>query len=341
MPNARQWRQRCPDYIKIQRDASGKYVSFNTTDSVLSNYKTAISNVASYINYDASLAKGLKLVAALRYDIYHYNFQNYLTPSAVSGAPSTINNFSRFSPKIGLTYNYKSIGFYGNYSEGYVPPQVGELFNSVKVPYLQPQSFFNYEIGGWLSLLNNKIYIDYSLYLLNGTNEIISVRQTDGSYQNQNSGQTKHKGIEYGVTYKPTSEWLLRFSGTNAIHCFVKDIEKGIDYSGHEIANAPHFIANAELMYKPTWAKGLRIGVEWQHMSHYFMDNANTVKYSGFDVFNVRTGYAIKHFEVWVNTLNVLNKYYAVIASKSSYGYTYNIGDPREITLGVSFKFGK
>jgi outer membrane receptor protein involved in Fe transport len=329
------------NYIKIQRDAAGKYVSFNNTDSVLSNYKTGIGNVASYINYDAHLTKGLKLIAALRYDLYHYNFQNYLAPSASSGAPSTINNFSRVTPKIGLTYNYKSVGFYGNYSQGYVPPQVGELFNSVKVPYLQPQTFFNYEVGGWLSLLQNKIYLDYSLYLLNGTNEIISVRQTDGSYQNQNAGQTRHKGIEYGITYRPNNEWMLRFSGTNAKHTFVQDIEKGIDYSGNEIAAAPKFIANSEIMYKPKWVKGLRVGAEWQHLSNYFMDNANTVKYAGFDVFNIRTGYSIKHFEVWVNALNAFNKYYAAIASKSSYGYTYNLGDPRDITLGVSFKFGK
>ncbi|MFC4233264.1 TonB-dependent receptor domain-containing protein [Parasediminibacterium paludis] len=327
--------------IKIQRNAAGKYASFNTTDSVLSNYKTGISNVASYVNYDAFLAKGLKLIAALRYDFYHYNFQNYLTPSASSGAPSTITNFSRATPKIGLTYNHKSIGFYGNYSEGYVPPQVGELFNIVKVPYLQPQTFFNYEMGGWLSLVQNTLYLDYSLYLLNGTNEIISVRQTDGSYQNQNSGQTRHKGIEYGITYRPNDEWMIRFSGTNATHTFVQDIEKGIDYSGNEIAGAPKFIANGEIMYKPIWVKGLRLGAEWQHLSNYFLDNANTGKYAGFDVFNIRTGYSIKHFEVWVNALNAFNKYYSVLASKSSYGYTYNLGDPREITLGVSVKFGK
>lgn len=329
------------NYIQIQRNAAGKYISYTNTDSLLSNYSTGINNLATYLNYELSPTKGLKIVAALRYDYYHYNFQNYLPPSASTGAPSTINDFTRFTSKVGFTYNYKLVGFYGNYSQGYVPPQVTELFNSVKVPYLQPQTFFNYEIGGWIAVLKNKLYADYSLYLLNGTNEIISVRQTDGSYQNQNAGQTKHQGIEYGITYKPTHEWSFRFSGTNAKHTFIQDVEKGINYGGNEIAGAPHFIGNAEITYKPSFVKGFRLGIEWQHLSSYYLDNANSGKYNGFDVFNVRLGYTIAKFDIWLNALNALNKYYAVLASKSSYGYSYNLGDPREITMGVSYHFGK
>ncbi len=329
------------NYIKIQRSSAGKYISYTGTDSLLSNYSTGINNLASYINYELSPARGLKIVAALRYDYYHYNFQNSLSPSASTGAPSTVNNFTKFTPKAGFTYNYKQIGFYGNYSQGYVPPQVTELFNSVKVPYLQPQTFFNYEVGGWISILENKLYADYSLYLMNGSNEIISVRQTDGSYQNQNAGQTKHQGIEYGINYKPTSQWLFRLSAANAKHTFVQDVEKGINYSGNEIAGAPHFISNAEISYKPAFVKGLRVSAEWQHLSSYYLDNANSGKYNGFNVFNLRAGYNIAKFDVWVNALNMFNQYYAVLASKSSYGYTYSLGDPREITVGISYHFGK
>ncbi|KAI9449425.1 hypothetical protein F5148DRAFT_1291549 [Russula earlei] len=291
-------------YIRIQRDSKGNYVNYTPADSLLSNYKTGISNLASYLNYEVSPVKRLKLVAAIRYDFYHYNFVNYLPASASTGAPSTANDFNRVTPKIGITYNYKQAGFYMNYSQGYVPPQVTELFNSVKVPYLLPQTFFNYEAGGWLSLLQSQLYIDYSVYLLKGTNEIISVRQDDGSYQNQNAGKTKHQGIEYGITYKPTSEWMIRYSGSNAKHRFVYDVEKGtngqVDYSGHEMAAAPHFFSNAEVVYKPSYIKGLRVGIEWQHQGSYFLDNANSGKYPGFDVFNTRAGYTITHWELWV-----------------------------------------
>lgn len=281
----------------------------------------------------------------MRYDYYHFNFDNYLPSSASTGAPSTVNNFTRTTPKLGFTYNYRQVGFYANYSQGYVPPQVTELFNSVKVPYLQPQTFFNYEVGGWITLLKSKLYADYSFYLLNGTNEIISVRQNDGSYQNQNAGKTRHKGIEYGITYRPNSQWMIRLSATNAQHTFIYVVEKGstgqVNYSGNEMAAAPHFIANAEFMYKPVFLKGFRIGAEWQHQGNYYMDDANSKKYPGFDVINFRTGYDIGRLGVWINALNAFNKYYAVMATKSTYGYTYSLGDPREITLGISYHFDK
>ena len=86
---------------------------------------------------------------------------------------------------------------------------------------------------------------------------------------------------------------------------------------------------------------GFRIGVEWQNQISYYLDNANSAKYGGFTVYNLRLGYKIQHVDIWVNTLNALNAYYAVLASKSTYGYSYNLGDPREITLGLSYHFGK
>jgi len=329
------------NYIRIQRDNKGSYLSYTNTDSLLSNYSTGISNIASYLNYELSPVKGLKVVAALRYDFYHYNFRNSLPASASTGSANTQNDFNRVTPKVGATYNYKGMGIYANYSQGYVPPQVTDLYNGVKVPYLHPQTFFNYEIGGWWSLLKNKLYVDWSLYRMDGTNQIISVKQNDGTFLNQNSGKTKHQGIEYGLTYRPTPEWSFRVSASNSDHKFVVQFENNRDYSGNEMAAAPHFIANAELTWRPRFIKGFRISVEKQHLGKYFMDDANTKQYSGFDIVNIRTGYQLRRWELWVNALNAFNKYYASLASKSSYGYSYNLGDPAEWTLGLSWHFFK
>jgi iron complex outermembrane receptor protein len=334
-------------FISIQKDVvSGKFVSYTmpTKDSMLSDYKTDITNIASFVNYEANISKHVKLVAALRYDAFTYKFNTNIT----KGSPDTTNKYSRVTPKIGFTYNNKGIGFYANYSEGYVPPQLTELYsNSVaKVPYLLPQSFKNYEVGGWLSLVKNRLYADWSIYLLNGTDEIISVRQPDNTSMNQNTGKTRHYGIEYGINYKPNAQWAFRFSGTNAKHEFVENIAGGVNYNGKEMSGAPRFVSNAEISYKPVFAKGLRVSAELQHQSRYFMDDLNRYQYKGFDVVNLRAGYQIKFIEVWVNALNALNQFYAINATKSSTAsggtsYSYTLGDPREITIGVALKFGK
>lgn len=337
-------------YIAVHRDlASGKYDSYTdaTPDSFFSNYKTGITNLAAYVDYEVHVMRNLKLVAALRYDAFRYNYTNRLPVTTTSGAASTVNNYSRVAPKAGFTLNYSHVGFYGNYSQGFVPPQLTELYSgTTTAPYLSPQTFYNYEAGGWLSLLKNRLYVDWSVYLLDGSNEVISVKQADNTYVNQNAGKTRHKGIEYGINYRPVSDVTMRLSATNSKHTFVSNVVKGTDYSGKEMSGAPRFTANAEVMYKPRFIRGLRIGAEWQHQAKYYMDDLNKSSYKGFNVFNVRAGYQWNRCEIWANALNVLNAYYSTYASKNALtsgtaAYSYNLGDPREITLGVAYRFGK
>ena len=313
----------------------------------MANYNTVVSNFGSYADYDFNIAPGLRISTAVRYDAFQYAFVNYIPGSSVTGGPSTITNYGKVAPKLGFTYNYKGIGFYGTYSEGYVPPQITQVFGKTSnSAYLLPQTFSNYEVGGWLSLLNNKLYIDYSAYLMNGTNEIISVKLSDGTTQPENAGATRHIGLEYGISYRPTDELYFRLSATNAKHTFVDYIASGVNYDGKEMATAPNFSGNAELFYKPKYIKGFRIGIEEQQVGKYYMDNLQQYVYGGFNVTNLRGGYQLGRAEIWLNALNVFNTYYATIATATagtngSGSYSYNLGDPRALTLGISYKFGK
>ncbi|HEX2630201.1 MAG TPA: TonB-dependent receptor, partial [Chitinophagaceae bacterium] len=228
---------------------------------------------------------------------------------------------------------------YANYSQGFVPPQVTEMYKGIKVPELKPSVFYNYEWGGWSEVLKGKMSLDWSMYYLKGTNEVISVRMDDGSTQNMNAGRTLHKGIELGLTAKPMSSLKIRFNGAYSIHEFEQFIEKGIIYSGNEMNGAPHWMYNAEAWYYPGFCKGLRLGIEVQHIGNYFMDPLNTVKYKGYDVFHLRAGYKIKSAEIWVNAMNITDSYYAYTSSKSSSGYSYTPGDPRHFNIGISYDF--
>lgn len=331
-------------YIRIQQDPSSRnYLNYtDRKDSLLSHYNTDLINAAAYTQLEYKLLNAVRLVAGLRYDRFRLAFTNHLPPSAFSGAPGSTQTFNRFTPKLGLTWQLNpQIGFYGNYSEGFVAPQVTELFNGVKVPNLKPQTFFNYEAGGWMSFFKGKLYADWSVYLLNGTNEIISIRFDDGSTGNANAGKTRHTGVEYGITFRPNKEWNLRFSGAHSKHSFQKYSEKETNFDGKEMNGAPRFLLNSELIYKPNWFPGLRCSAEWQHNSAYWMDPQNTARDKGFDVANLRLGYEWQDLEVWCHVINALDAYYSTNSSKSSFGYAYTVGNPRSFTLGIGYTFHK
>lgn len=327
------------NYIRIKKDTiSKKYISYANTDSLLSDYKTKLNNYAGFLNFEFGPVEKLRVVASLRYDFFHYDFNNHLLPSAFSGSNDTVNNFSRFSPKIGFTYNFsKRTGFYANYSQGFVPPQVSELYTGVKVPSIRPPVFYNYEVGGWVQFIQNRLAADFSIYQLDGTNEIIPVKLDDGSYANQNAGKTQHRGIEFGVNAVIAEGLTARLGGAYSKHEFVEYVEKGTKYNGNEMNNAPNWIYNAEAWYKPSFLKGARIGAELQHVGSYFVDPQNTGKYKGYNVLNIRTGYTFNGIDIWLNVMNVTDNYYSYITTKSAFGYSYQLAEPVNVNAGVSY----
>ncbi|MBB1282976.1 TonB-dependent receptor [Flavisolibacter sp. BT320] len=331
------------NYIRIQVDSvRNKYIGYSEADSVLTYYKNGVNNYAAFANVEFSPVKTLRIVASLRYDLFRYNFDNYLKPSSFSGSADTVNTFYAVSPKLGFTYNFSSrTGLYVNYSQGFVPPQVTEMYRGVRVPTLAPSVFHNYEMGGWAEIIKNRLSGDISIYELRGTNEIVSVRLDDGSTENRNTGKTLHRGIELGLQATPVKDLSVRFTGAYSQHRFTAFVEKGIDYGGKEMNGAPAWMHNAEVWYKPSFVKGLRIGAEWQKLGAYFMDPANTTTYEGFNALHLRAGYQWKATELWVNVLNATNQYYAFAASRSNSGYSYTPAEPRNITVGVAFDFGK
>jgi iron complex outermembrane receptor protein len=329
------------NYISITKNQEGVYTNYvNEVDSMLTDYEVGLVNPAGYVQLEMSPFKNFKIVAAARYDAFVYNYKNNLPATAFSGAADNVDQFWALTPKIGVTYKIaKTSGVYANFSQGFVPPQIGELYRGVSVPVLKPSTYNNVEVGSWISLLKGKLHFDLSLYLMDGFNEIISVRQDNGASVNQNAGQTRHMGVEYGVYYSPIKDLSIRLTGSNSAHTFLNYKESGTDYTGNFMAQAPTWLLNTEVSYKPRFFKGFRISVEMVHMNQYYMDAANTKTYPGFLIFNARVGYSIKGFELWCNVLNFTDQLYSPNASLSRWGESITVGNPINLTVGIGYNF--
>lgn len=330
------------NFININKDPNGVYSTYQSTDSILTDYKADLLNTAAYTQFEYNPVTKLRIVLAARYDRLDYKFINHLAPGAYSGAPDATNYFDHFSPKIGATYNFgNNTGIYTNYSVGFAPPNITDLYTGVQVPTLKPSSYINYEIGGWFSFAEAKGYAEASLYDLQGKNEIVSTQLADGSYINENTGETSHKGIELNIIYSPVKDLHLRVGGTVAKHKYVDFDQLGKSLNGNDMPQAPAYIMNGEISYKPHYFNGFRIALESQSMGSYFTDPQNTSKYKGFTEFNARAGYAFKRIETWVNWINVTNNNYAVTVEKSAYGTTYRPGQLSTVNVGVAYHIGQ
>lgn len=341
------------NYVLIHRDpATGFMGSYtNYPDSMLTDYRAKLLNTSVYAQWQFSPVDKVNIVIGARYDRLHFSYDNHLPSSAYSGAPDEKNGFDNFSPKLGATYEIsRYAGVYVNYSRGFSPPTINQLYSGVKVPALKPAYFNNYETGGWLVLLKNTLSLDWAIYKMDGFNEIVSFRFADNSTEYRNSGKTLHRGIEYGFTYRPNKQWTLRFGGTNALHRYEEyEVKNGVNYNKNKMPSAPQFIANAEIGYRPAWLKGLRLGLEWQRISSYFIDNENITQYNdktlfgmhGVSVMHLRAGYEFKMVELFANLLNLTNELYAHNASRGAFGNTYTPAAPRLLTMGVQVHLGK
>ena len=316
------------------------------------DYDADIKNTAAYAQYDFELLPKLRVSAGLRYDRMSFTYTNFL--DSTSGSKS----YSKVTPKIGATYDLgKGKGIYANYSRGFSPPGLTSVFRKRTMPAengdlfyynLKPAEFNNAEIGGWASLLDNKIYVDLAFYQMNGRNELLNVRLPDNSYDYQSAGKTLHRGVEFGVTYKPTKELFFRFGGTTAIHRYEEFILSNREsdaiknVNGKDMPSSPRWLWNTEFSYYPKWFKNFRSSVEWQHVASYYQNQINSVKYEGYDILNLRLGYNWKGIELFTNVLNLTDVLYATNATRGNNATdrtTYNAAAPRTFVFGVQYTF--
>lgn len=321
-------------------------------DLPLSDYTAHIHNLAAYTQAELEPLPRLRLSAGLRLDRMAFDYTNRLDGSA------GVRNYSQITPKFGATYDLgRSKGLYANVSRGFSPPGLTAIFRKRTVPApggdlfyynLTPARFENLELGGWAAFAAGKVYLDYAFYQMRGRNELLNVRMPDNSTDYQSAGKTLHRGLELSLTYKPSKEWLFRFGGTQAVHRYeefalsLRETDALRNVNGKDMPSAPRTVWNTELSYYPKQLKNLRASVEWQHVSGWYQNQTNAVRYGGYDVLNGRLGYQWKGAEIFTNLMNLTNALYAVNATRGNNATdrtTFTPAAPRTLVIGIQYNF--
>ena len=100
---------------------------------------------------------------------------------------------------------------------------------------------------------------------------------------------------------------------------------------------APRVLGNARLTWTPL-ARG-RVLLEWSKVGSYWLDAANTTKYEGHDLLNLRGNWDLtRHVAAFASLYNLTDERYADSASISSSTPVFSPGLPRTFTVGVEVK---
>ena len=323
----------------------------NSGDFIL-NYEATIFNYAGFFQYEISPIDAFKVTAALRYDGFEYDYDNLA--DGIAGVDDTVDNFNNLTPKLGVNYNFnRRSGVYAGYSQGFTPPQVSTLYrNRNELRGIRPSRYHNYEIGGYFTAAS-KVTLDAALYVLEGENTLITLRDEDDNFFNTNAGKTRSYGIEYGISWTPVKEISIAHNGSYAMHRYIEFFDQGINYSDTDRETAPNLLGTSLITYRKNFNRDLGVSITAEHelVGEYNTSfegqvenedgSTETAMYDGHSVFNLRANITYKGFEIWGHALNIFDELYAARASFNRFRRenSFTIGNPIAFHFGARYNF--
>ncbi|MGE8643469.1 TonB-dependent receptor [Acinetobacter vivianii] len=330
--------------IEVFRDPDSLIYTGYKQRQLLRDFNVDVNNQALYAQANWQVIPTLNLVGGARYDWISYDYSNKLTPSKVTGAPDEKRNFHKASPQVGFVWNITpAMDIYSNWSQGFVPPEVSSLYGANLVtPNLKEATFDNIDAGLRFKLLDDRVDGEITLYRLQGKDEVINYTKPDNTREPRNAGKTLHQGIEIGGTWKINAlyDQRLKVSGSFAKHEYkVFQPSSSLDYSGNTMPSAPKSFGTVEYQIKPV--PELLLAVEGVYVGSYWINDANTEKYDGHTLLNLRANYRKNAYEVFGQVINATDVHYAESTSFSNNQASYTPAAPRTYLLGLRYHFGK
>ncbi len=312
-------------------------------------YDVAFRQVSPYVHVEWSPVPRLRLSAGLRVDVLGYDYDNRL--DVVMDGPhrraaSTTKSYAHPSPKLGASYRIGSFGsLFASYAHAFRVPSESQLFRQGSTDNtlgLEPVKADNLEAGVRAHVAQG-LRADLSVYRMIKSDDIVSFAGADGVQIITNAGETSHRGAEFAVTIEPVSDFTIQAGLSYAVHRFEHwQPSAGQNFSGNEIDVAPRTIANVVATYEPSFLGIGRLSVEWIRLGAYWMDPANTVKYDGHDLINLRADVALPAgFSVSGRLMNLADERYADRATYTPFrGEELAPGLPRSLYVGLEYTLG-
>ncbi|NGZ06959.1 MAG: TonB-dependent receptor [Magnetococcales bacterium] len=326
-------------------------------------YDVTYRGISPYLHGEFSPFERLRITGGLRHDTIRYDYDNQLanTPTTVvttigtkvyGHAADAEVEYGHVSPKLGVAYAFTdSLSGFVSYNHAFRTPSEGQLFRpssagteananiaALAALNLKPVKVNSHEVG-----LRDKdgkgLDYELSLYHMTKQDDILSyLDPVDMVSKVTNAGETLHRGVELGVGAAMGVDWRLDAAVSYAKHTYERWTESATKvYDGKEMDKAPRVIGNTAVRYAPEGGKSGQVSLEWVSLGSYWLDPANTRKYGGHDLFNLRGSYPVRSdLEIFGSVTNLFDKRYAETGALSWGGNEmYAPGLPRMAFVGM------
>ncbi len=258
---------------------------------------------------------------------------------AGAGLSLTDKTFNLFSPKVGASYQLSdTLSAFATIARSDQVPSTNEINESTD---LDESTATNFEVG--LKGRHKKWSFDTSIYYTEVKDEIMALL-LDFHTTFQNAGKTNKKGFEFAGNYELFPHLRVGANYAYSDYTFDEFTEvvggvTEISHAGNQMPYIPKHQYSLFAHYQ--LPNGFKARVQTLSWGEYYIDNANTEKYDGYDfVTNMMLGYDQGPHSIVFNIDNVFDKHYAVEVKKDSRGTkSYSAASPRTAMVIYTYNF--
>ncbi|MGB5131395.1 MAG: TonB-dependent receptor [Steroidobacteraceae bacterium] len=286
--------------------------------------------VAAYAEWRRPVAPDWSIEAGVRIERIAYRYDNRMIDGNAdeNGVPcpggclysrpaDRTDDFTNFAPQIGIVWRpIEGVAAWLAIARGFRAPEVTELYRLQRqqsVADLDSEHADELELG--LRWRGATAGLDLAAFTMDKQDVILR----DSAGFNVSGGRTRHRGLEYEFDWNVAENWSIATSGTLARHeyRFTAAVDQGEQITaGNNVDTAPHDLHALRLRRD---AQDFSAELEWQHVGPYWTNAANTARYGGHDLANLRLSWQPRGS--WSFGLRLTNLFDAAYADRADFAF--------------------
>jgi iron complex outermembrane receptor protein len=319
--------------------------------------------IAGFGELSYLLSSKLKVTFGLRYDhekreaIFNGFGDAILSNGVVTDIKPNITangTYSAFSPKLSLSYAINELSnIYASFTRGFRAGGINASSLPVGVRQtFDPEYSNNYEVGYKAFLMDKKLSIGASAFLIQWKDLQFYNLVAPFTYARENVGDAQSAGFELEMSAIPVKGLQLdgsfgynptEYNGFNLKRVnFGTSAETATAIGGNKLSNAPNHTVFLGAQYEYPVSKSVKFVVrgELRNLGAQYTDIQNKIEQPSYTLLNSRVGLTHGSYSLFIWGQNLNNERYLAYGNPdSSFGRQARIGAPRTYGITLSAKF--